>query len=206
MPAPSPPPAGASVIISDGALAYGCAQAGFAAASIPVMVAICLAESSGQCWAVSAVGDYGLAQINYKDHPDLFSGLPGSLAWASPDQNLKMAASVYNAAGGFSPWVTYTSGAYAAFLARGKIAASAQNKQQYLTAIEAVVAETALPGLETLKGLGPVNTGGVSPLVRVLEVVIGGGLLLLGLYRLTRPATEPIVNTAKTAAKAAAIA
>jgi hypothetical protein len=45
------------------------------------------------------------------------------------------------------------------------------------------------------------NTGATSPLVRALEVILGSVLLAMGLYRLTRPATAPIVGAAKTAAK-----
>lgn len=204
---PQAPPLGASVVMPDNAIAYGCQQAGFAAASIPVMVAICLAESAGQCFAVSPAGDYGVAQINYTAHKDLFAAETGPLNWAFPQENLKMAASVFNAAGSFTPWTTYQNGSYAAYLARGRSAASAPDAAGYQQSIAAVGSEIAATALiNTAQGLPAPPSGSTSPLVRVLEVIIGGGLLLLGLYKLTSPVTAPIVSASKKAASAAALA
>ncbi len=206
---PTRGPAGAKAVASDGALAYLVAGAGFAAAAVPTMVAICLAESGGDCFAVSDAGDYGVAQINYAAHKELFQPLSGPVAWAFPDQNLKMALEVYNESGSFKPWVTYTSGAYGSFLSRGQKAASAPSKQDADTLLADVGAQIAAAALvKTAQGL-PVPTSNTPPLVRVLEVVLGGVILFIGLQRLARPVTAPVVSaakgTAKTAAKAAAV-
>jgi hypothetical protein len=201
---PSPGPAGAKAVATDGALAYLVAQAGFAAAAVPMMVAICLAESGGDCFAVSTAGDYGVAQINYPAHPQLFQPLSGPQAWAFPNENLKMAFEVYSASGSFKPWVTYTSGAYASFLSRGQKAAGAPNKQEADTAI-AVVGALLTDAALVHTGLGmPSATSKTPALLRVLEVVLGAGLLWMGLYRLARPVTEPVVQAAKSTAKSAA--
>lgn len=185
------------------------AGAGFAAAAVPTMVAICLAESGGDCFAVSTAGDYGVAQINYNDHKELFQPLAGPVAWAFPDQNLKMAFEVYNQAGSFKPWVTYQTGAYASFLARGQKAAAAPNKQEADTLLADVGAQIAAAGLvHAAQGL-PAPTSNIPPIVRILEVIVGGVILFIGLQRLARPVTAPVVSaaktTAKTAAKAAAV-
>lgn len=207
---PTPGPAGAKAVATDGALAYLAAQAGFAAAAVPIVVAVCLAESGGDCFAVSDAGDFGVAQVNYHDHEELFRPLSGPQAWAFPNLNLQMAFEVYSAAGSFKPWVTYQSGAYMSFLSRGQKAAGAPNKQEAdttIAAVGAILTDAAL--VHTALGL-PSPTSNTPPLIRILEVVLGAGLLWMGLYRLARPVTEPVVATvktgAKTAAKAAALA
>jgi len=190
-------------------LAYLVAGAGFAANTVPIMVAICLAESGGDCFAHSDAGDFGVAQVNYPSHPELFHSLTSPIGWAFPDQNLKMALDVYNASGSFKPWVTYQTGAYSSFLSRGQKAAGAPSQKDAATVIAdvgAVVAASALVG--TAQGL-PEPPSNISPLVRVLMVALGAGLLFIGLNRLAKPVTAPVISvakgTAKTAAKAGAL-
>lgn len=198
-------PAGARAVASDGALAFLVAGAGFAAAAIPVMVAICLAESAGDCFAESSAGDYGVAQINYPAHPELFHSLNGPQGWAFPDQNLKMALEVYNQAGSFKPWVTYQTGAYSSFLSRGQKAAGAPSQHDADLILADVGAQiTAGALVHTAQGL-PNPPSNISPLVRILMVGLGAGLLFIGLNRLAKPVTAPIVATAKSAAKAGAV-
>lgn len=201
---PVPGPAGAKAVATDGALAYLVQAAGFGANAVPVMVAICLAESGGDCFAVSDAGDYGVAQINYPAHPDLFHSLTSSTAWAFPDQNLKMALEVYNESGSFKPWVTYQSGAYSSFLSRGQKAAGAPSQKDADTILADVGAQIAAGALvHTAQGL-PDPSSHISPLLRVLMVALGAGMLFIGLDRLVRPVTAPVVAGAKSVAKTAA--
>ena len=92
------------------------AAAGFSGAVLATAVAIALAESSGNPAAVNPNdpgGSYGLWQINMAAHPE-FAGLN----LADPQTNANCAFQVYLEAGGsFTPWSTYSSGAYTAYLA-----------------------------------------------------------------------------------------
>lgn len=92
------------------------AAAGFSGAALATAVAIALAESSGNPAAVNPNdpgGSYGLWQINMAAHPE-FAGLN----LADPQTNANCAFQVYLQAGGsFTPWSTYGSGAYTAYLA-----------------------------------------------------------------------------------------
>lgn len=77
--------------------------------------AIALAESSGRPDATNPNDNHGLqtswglwqvSQGNHNPYPN----------WDIPLMNAQIAVAKYNAAGGFSPWGTYTSGAYKRFL------------------------------------------------------------------------------------------
>jgi cell wall-associated NlpC family hydrolase len=113
------------------------AQAGFAGSSLVTAIAVALAESSGNTWAINndADGsqDQGLWQINSVH----FSEFPGSVrdpgqgsiaaVGASrlfdPATNAIAAWVVSGGAANFAPWSTYTSGAYRAHLAEAQTAA-----------------------------------------------------------------------------------
>lgn len=94
--------------------------AGFAGADLSTAVAIALAESGGdpnaynpepQAGTPIGQGSYGLWQIYLKVHPEL-AGAP----LFDPPTNAAAAYHAYAKAGGFSPWSTYKSGKYQAFL------------------------------------------------------------------------------------------
>ena len=77
--------------------------------------AIALAESSGNPNAVGDLnitgGSVGLWQINLKAHPEYTAA-----QLTDPQTNANAAFAVFQAAGGFSPWTTYNTGAYQAYL------------------------------------------------------------------------------------------
>jgi hypothetical protein len=97
------------------------AGAGFTGPDLTTAVAIAQAESSGN---PSIIGDngqsYGLWQINIPSHPNLNG--PSLL---NPAANAQAAYSIYAAAGGsFTPWSTFNSGAYLAYMPGGQPASS----------------------------------------------------------------------------------
>ena len=88
------------------------AAAGFSGADLATAVAVAFAESSGNPSAYNPEGSYGLWQIYMPAHPE-FAGLD----LTDPQTNANAAFSVYAAAGGrFTPWTTYKTGAYLAYL------------------------------------------------------------------------------------------
>lgn len=101
-------------------------NAGFTGTQLVVAVAIALAESGGNTLAThtntNGSKDYGLWQIN-SVHADLLR----SYTWSNPQDNAIMAHRVFADAGNkFTPWSTYKSGRYLAFMsvARGAVSAS----------------------------------------------------------------------------------
>lgn len=92
-------------------------QAGFPEEAIPMGLAIIQAESGGNPKAVNnsnsnGSSDYGLFQINTV-HSELLKSNP----WDDPAANARMAYQVWKDAGGkWTPWSTYSNGAYQQFL------------------------------------------------------------------------------------------
>lgn len=93
------------------------------------MTAICMAESSGYCAAVSPVASdgtqgFGTAQIE-SSHTEFGTfDATGSNGWQDPIKNNTMGHKVYSQAGGkFSPWVTYQTGAYKLYMVQAQAAA-----------------------------------------------------------------------------------
>lgn len=83
----------------------------------PIFVAIALAESSGDTTAThkntNGSTDYGLWQIN-SVHKDLL----GSGSWSNPNDNFKMAHTLYaNRGNKFTDWSTYKNKTYALHMA-----------------------------------------------------------------------------------------
>lgn len=93
-------------------------QAGGPSATAPIAAAIALAESSGNSDALNLTDNngtqtsVGLWQVSNGTHQ-----YPSS--WLTPQGNAAEAVAKYNAAGGWSPWGTYNSGAYRTFLQSG---------------------------------------------------------------------------------------
>lgn len=91
-------------------------NAGGSKALAPIAAAIAEAESGGNSDALNpndnngTQSSYGLWQISNGTHA------PPSPGWANPAVNAQLAVAKYKAAGGFSPWGTYDSGAYKAYL------------------------------------------------------------------------------------------
>jgi Lysozyme like domain len=101
-------------------------NAGFQGDDLITAIAVALAESSGNPNAngdltITPGGSVGLWQINLKAHPE-FAGED----LTDPQTNANAAYSVYQAAGNsFSPWSTYSSGAYEAYMVQANNAVNA---------------------------------------------------------------------------------
>jgi soluble lytic murein transglycosylase-like protein len=93
------------------------ANAGFSGDALNVATAIALAESSGNPYVVgdtniSPGGSVGLWQINLAAHPEYEAG-----SLLDPQANANAAYAVYQQSGGqFTPWTTFNTGAYTAYL------------------------------------------------------------------------------------------
>jgi hypothetical protein len=211
---------------------------GWPQADLQTAVAVALAESSGNCVAIGpSVGGaraYGVMQIMYPTHADLFASGIGSGYWMDAETNFTMGLKVYQSQG-WGAWTTYKTGAYRLYSATAAAGVTAWNKalaaangnvkNAALTVVgTAILQQTGAAELEWQTGLGlsgvagdvggaisavggdvassvAADTGSTAPLVRAVEVIIGGLLLALGLYQLTRPVTAPAVSAVKTAAK-----
>jgi lysozyme-like protein len=112
-----------ATILTPAQILYYAQTAGFDGQDLQTAVAIALAESQGNPniynpeTAASGgtppgEGSYGLWQIYLKDHPEYAND-----NLYDPQTNANDAYEIYSIAGGFSPWSTYNSGAYQAYLA-----------------------------------------------------------------------------------------
>lgn len=96
-------------------------NAGFSGDDLVTAVAVALAESSGNPGTVGDLsitpgGSIGLWQINLKWHPEYTAA-----QLVDPQQNADAAFAIYNAAGGsFTPWSTFKTGAYLAYVQQAK--------------------------------------------------------------------------------------
>lgn len=111
-----------ATILTPAQIAYYAQTAGFDGQDLNIAVAIALAESGGnpniynpETAAAGGTpqgeGSYGLWQIYLKDHPEYASD-----NLYDPQTNANDAYELYSKAGGFSPWATFNSGAYQAYL------------------------------------------------------------------------------------------
>jgi len=153
------------------------------------------------------VGEKGLWQIYPRAHPDWDSG--GNLY--DPAYNARAAFGISNGGTNWNPWTTYKLGLYLMWLPQAEVAAQ---RVEHLGGVGAIPAElgTNVPGLgsgseqlgqtglsaltsipETINRIGawlsePAN------ILRAVEVVLGGVLILIAISVLSRPVTEPIVK------------
>lgn len=137
-----------SNILTPAQISYYAQNAGFTGQDLLTAVAIALAESSGNAnvynretaaGAPQGQGSYGLWQIYLYKHPE-----DAGLNLYDPQINANAAFAIYSAAGGFTPWTTYNSGAYQAYL------------------IPAASSPPSIPGLTASAGASP--GGGTSVL------------------------------------------
>lgn len=131
-----------------GAVAY---FVGFPMSQVPTAVAVALAESSGNTDAINhnsnGSTDHGLWQINDKAHADLITKY-GNIN--DPIANGRAALAVYKAAGNsWSPWSTYTSGAYKSHLTSANTSAAKDGANNDLTTIQ------SFPNDETITATAP---------------------------------------------------
>jgi len=96
-------------------------NAGFSGTDAVTAAAIAMAESAGNPGAQGDYGNpvagqynaFGLWQINTGENPEFVGA-----NLDDPQTNASAAYQLYSAAGGFSPWSTYNSGAYQPFVAQ----------------------------------------------------------------------------------------
>lgn len=109
-----------ATILTAAQIAYYAQNAGFTGQDLQTAVAIALAESSGNpnvynpesaASTPAGQGSYGLFQIYLNAHPE-YQGVN----LYDPQTNANAAYAIYAAAGGFSPWSTYNSGTYEAYM------------------------------------------------------------------------------------------
>lgn len=100
------------------------ANAGFAGNDLQIAIAIALAESSGNPYAIGDLTlgvSVGLWQVNLKAHPE-YQGVN----LMDPQTNANAAFAIYQSAGNsFAPWSTFKNGAYQANLQAASSAVNA---------------------------------------------------------------------------------
>jgi hypothetical protein len=129
-----------ATILTPTQIRYYAQSAGFSGNDLDTAVAVAMAESSGNPMVYNpetaagtpdGEGSYGLWQIYLHAHPEFaFANL------YDPQINANAAYAIYSAAGGFSPWSTYNSGAYQAYLAPAAAANPAATAPIGLTALD----------------------------------------------------------------------
>lgn len=187
--------------LSDSQIAGLAQGAGFTGSQIPIMVAIALAESSGNPGAThtnsNGSTDYGLWQINSVHN---FSG-----NLLDPQVNAAAARTVFNSQG-FQAWSTYNSGAYTRYLGRGQAAAANPTAATGGSGGGNVqtVSDTSVSGSSALSTSVNTATSG-STWLRIGEFGLGSLLLIFAILRITG-GDKIIIKGAKTAAEAAALA
>ena len=116
------------VNLSPSQIAQYAANAGFTDNDLATAVAIALAESvppgnprsHGDTNLGSGTGSFGLWQIYSDAHPEYG---PDFTKLYDPQTNANAAFAIYTQAGGFTPWTTYKSGKYEAYLPQASDAA-----------------------------------------------------------------------------------
>lgn len=197
---PAPPEAKGQVL-PDNQIAGWAKAAGFPADQIATAVAVALAESSGRLDAVSVTGDYGLWQINERMHPEMFrdgGGFGDGQWWGQ--WNAQMAFKVWKDAGSrWTPWVAFNSGAYKLFLPRAQAAAGnpsitgigPTDKAGYreVIAIPSALNEigNAVKGVSQAFNKAGQWIGNRDNWIRVAQVAVGGGLLVMALNIVAQP-------------------
>lgn len=152
-----------------------------------IALAIALAESSGKPGRISGVNangsrDWGLWQINDKAHADLLNG-PN---WADPVQNLRMAFTVWQQAGGkWTPWTTYNTGAYRMYMNRASTAIQQRDQNGFAAwyndyMAKAFTAKGVQPGTTAIDTSGNPTSNSIAgqavasienPLIEILKLV-----------------------------------
>lgn len=147
--------------------AAAAARAGWTGVDLVTAVAVAGAESGWRPGVTHINGngsiDYGLWQIN-----SVHVGILASGDWADPYDNAAMAHTVWAAAGGsWSPWTTFTGGAYT----------------QYLPAAQGAVRGVAVP--QTCAGDPPSGPDHLTPFTRAMRADVAAAFpgLTIGCYR-----------------------
>lgn len=159
----------------------------------PVAAAIAEAESGGNSAAMNYTDNngtqtsVGLWQVSTGTH-----SYPQS--WTTPQGNAAEAVAKYNAAGGWSPWGTYDSGAYRAFLSPGTTpdpnvpaggSSSGGTQQAQLTSADTSLANECLIGIpnpaHSIPVIGGLFSTNLTCLFSKSEArALVGGLVMVG--------------------------
>lgn len=145
-------------------------NAGGSSATAPVAAAIAEAESGGNPLAAYPGTTVAPGAGSNTDATGLWQilGVPAGFTPAQltdPASNAQMAVAKYNAAGGsFSPWVTYTNGAYLPYVSNSIPPSATGVPTATATATTTAATSTPVPGCL----LGPPSISG-------LGITIGGG-------------------------------
>lgn len=125
-----------SCILNDLTLVKVARQVGFTGTALNTSVAVAMAESGGSVNALhynpspSDSYDIGLWQVNDDAHPNYDRNRLGT----DPNYNGTAAHDIYVAAGNtFSPWVTFTTGAYKKYMTRATNAVNGQTTGDTIT-------------------------------------------------------------------------
>jgi hypothetical protein len=198
--------------LADSDIAGYVLQAGWSGGDASTAVAVALAESGGDPARRGTVdpNDLGLFQVNSHYHPEILRS-----NWQDPASNAIVAHAIW-AKDGWAPWTTYRTGAYLLFKARGDAAVKGATlpigpelKRLHTGEPSLAAPPGVLPKLSNpLESIGDAlnRTGrfltNPDSYVRIIQVVLGGVLLVAAVSIVARPVAEPAV---KTLAKAGAI-
>jgi hypothetical protein len=183
-------------IASDAQIAAYAINAGFPQNEIETAVAIALAESSGNIFAVNTnangTTDRGLWQINsvHKEYNDIQMFVP--------DSNAQAAFKLWQAAGGkWTDWSSFNSGRYRLFSARAKVAAGAPDS----SSVDSTHTQNGVTA--GLSEIGDLLGKAMNPKVWASVALIGLGAVILIIVAVKMVATSPTVKKiAKTAISA----
>jgi Lysozyme like domain len=151
--------------------------AGFSGADLATAVAIALAESGGNpnaynpetaARAPAGKGSYGLWQIYLNLHPE-FTGAN----LYDPQTNALAAYAVYAVARGFSPWTTYTSGKYRAYLNGVPLVLDASTGLPVTDGVDAEALAAAVADGTVDASLLPTSLPSSSGLLAAIAVALG---------------------------------
>lgn len=187
----------ATNILTDAQIAGAAKAAGFSGAALEKIVAIALAESSGNTYAHNKIppdNSYGLTQINMlgalgPERRKKF-GLKSNEELFNPNTNMRVAYAISNGGKNFIPWSTYTSGAFLRYMSRAKKAAGNPSEAPSTPnpggSVQQVGVTDTISGLVTfLKMLGDPNTW-----LRLGMMSGGAALVLISLYMISGQASK----------------
>lgn len=181
--------------------------AGFTGEDVTIAGAVALAESGGQPARISPPNtdgtyDYGAWQINGGAHPEKFTGRD----WSNPATNAVMAHEVWAERGGsWAPWTVYQTGKYKDYLPDGSQAgaggggAGASGGSAVGDAADAVLGPLGDAG-DAIGAIGEMVyragawLGDSDNWLRVLQVVVGGGLTIAALAIVAKPAVSSVAG------------
>lgn len=184
--------------LSDAQIAQHAINAGFPSSEIPRAVAVALAESGGVVEVVhrnpNGSIDTGVWQINS------IHGI-SSLSLQDPNTNAKAAHDIWAAAGNsWTPWTTYTSGAYLIYMGRGSAAAAHPDGSASASPLPLSDPNTSQGVSNTQAALDKITFGGFW--LRVGAGILGTVLFVMAIMRMMG-VNQTIVQFTKSAASKA---